>query len=150
MRFIPTYCDSCSTSSLAAATSIVDDHADCPECGGDARIVPGLSYGSEDRVLFAELADTFAYAALSPSNASQLLAQIDSEALKGAPGQTLRQLARTLPALGSLQSMADEPGFPLRKAEVMLVTILAAHSTGRRQSGMMPAVSSTERKSAPG
>ena len=140
MRFIPTYCDACSSSTLSMETSISAGHCQCSGCGGEARTVPGLSYGDADRTVYDALAHALREAGLAPLNAEQLLAQIDAQILKNSPGLTLRYVSRSLPALGQLELLVSEEGYALRKAESMLVTLLAAHATGHRQSGVMPAV----------
>lgn len=145
MRFIPTCCDVCSISTLTAETSIRAGRSECAECGGSARTIPGSSYAGEDRALYDLLADALSYAELAPLNAIQLLAQIDAETLQISPGRTLSLISRSLPSLSYLEARLGEEGFEVRKAEGMLVTLLVAQATARRESGLLPVVSLTER-----
>ena len=141
MRFIPTYCDVCSASTLTAATSISDGHTQCLDCGGDARAIPGLSYGEEDCALYDMLAHAMHKAGLTPLHAEQLLPQIDAASRSSSPGNALRGLARCLPSLAELPPSVAERGYALEKSGSMLLALLSAHATGHRESGIMPAVS---------
>jgi hypothetical protein len=145
MRFIPTCCDVCSISTLTAETSIRAGRSECAECGGSARTIPGSSYAGADRALYDLLADALSYAELAPLNAIQLLSQIDAETLQMSPGRTLSLISRSLPSLSYLEARLGEEDFEVRKAEGMLVTLLVAQATARRQSGLLPVVSLTER-----
>lgn len=145
MRFIPTCCDVCSISTLTAETRIRAGRSECAECGGSARTIPGSSYASTDRALYDLLADALSYAELAPLNAIQMLAQIDAETLQISPGRTLSLISRSLPSLSYLEARLGEEGFEVRKAEGMLVTLLVAQATARRQTGLLPVVSLTER-----
>ena len=139
MRLIPTHCEGCSRCSLVEANAITNGVANCLECGGHARSLPGESYAPEDKTLFSELGATLREAGVSPLNASQLAVELEVRNY-GAPGRGLRRLVQVLPSLGILELIvANQPG-PMRKAEGMLATLLDALANSRPKSGTMPVV----------
>jgi len=68
-----------------------------------------------------------------------LSAELNPALGSGAPGEGVRRLLVSLPALGALGlSVESEPQL-LRKLQGMLTTLLSGIASGRTQSGMMPA-----------
>jgi hypothetical protein len=128
------------------AAHITQGHAQCPECGGAARTLPGESYSADDDGLFRELGAALQEAAITPQSASALAAQLESRHYEQ-PGRALRRLAQSVPALGILELIVlNQPG-ALRKAEGMLAVLLDALARGRRNSGFMTVVADSREPS---
>ncbi|HVY25153.1 MAG TPA: hypothetical protein VHB79_01325 [Polyangiaceae bacterium] len=135
--FIPTHCDGCSKTALVAELSITGGMAQCAECGGTMRVLPGESYSEDDIPLFNDLCAALDEVGLSQKHAAGLAAQLEIRRTQP-PGHGLRQLAQVLPSLGILELIVANRATTLRKAESMLATLLGVVVAGRRpQSGLL-------------
>ena len=140
MRLIPTHCDACGRATLTAAGAIEAGSARCAACGGQARTVPGSSYGPGDAALYDRLAQGLRDAGVTAAGAAALSAELNPALGSGAPGEGMRRLLVSLPALGALGLNLDGDPQQLRKLEGMLTTLLSGIGSGRAPSGMVPAV----------
>src|SRR3954466_10999569 len=102
MRLIPTHCEACMRSALVSDSALINGAVTCAECGARARALPGESYAEGDAVLFNDLVAMLREASITPANAAQLAAELESRSYDD-PGRGLRRLAQVLPSLGILE-----------------------------------------------
>lgn len=139
MRLIPTHCDGCGRATLTPTSALEAGAASCSECGAQARSVPGSSYGPDDAELYDKLAQGMRDAGVTAARAASLSAELNAAPSSDAPGQGLRRMLASLPALEALELSVDAEPQVLRKLEGMLTTLLAGIGSGRRLSDMVPA-----------
>ncbi len=142
MMLIPTHCDACMRAALIEAELVDDGQALCETCGGTSRALPGETYGSQDQLLFKELATILREAGLTPLNAIQLAVSLDGR--NSHPGIGLKCVAQLLPSRAVLELIAENEPAAMRKAEGILATLLEAIATGRSKSGVAPAAGIAE------
>lgn len=123
MSLIPTHCGACGLFRLVDASSLDFGEATCPECGAQVRAVPGESYGERDQSLFDGFARALRSARIDANKAAQLLHELDERRSAGAKSRVAR-LGDLMPALGNLEVLVAELGFPGHKAEGVLLLFL--------------------------
>lgn len=116
---------------LAAAQT---DALTCKLCGADVRVVPGCTYGAEERAQFEELCEVVAEVQLTTVQAQQLAQEAERALWSGAFTRALEKLASHMPGLVPMQSAAGTNWDAQHRILMRLKPILEALSTTSRVS----------------
>lgn len=123
MRFIPTHCDRCGRSNLTPERAFDTGVATCVTCVERMHTLPGESYASYDVPLFQQLESAIRQANLGPETVRFLRTELLGRG-RGAPGQALRSVIGSVPALAIFEIIVGSDPAALRKAEGILLILL--------------------------
>jgi len=125
MPYLPTLCDHCSRPRLVPIADVTDGAARCPDCNGEARIVPSRSYPAADLDLFDELSEGVS-SGMSAATAQQLAARVGHILWSGSSTSAFNDLMERWPGLFTLQTAIGGNAQAQRRVLQLLSTIFAA------------------------
>lgn len=133
MSFFPTLCVGCWRVQLAALADAREGNLTCVTCAAPCRVVPGRSYGAEDRVSFAELSGIVSEGKLTLGEARGYAAEADRALGAGIHAPLLERLSVRIPGLMPHQIAAGRNSVAQRSVLVTIKTVLDALATVTRQ-----------------
>lgn len=134
MSFFPTLCVGCWRVQLAALADAREGNLTCVACAAPCRVVPGRSYGAEDRVGFAELSSIVSEGKLTLGEARGYGAEADRALGSGIHSPLLGRLAERIPGLMPHQIAAGKNLSAQRRVLITIKTVLDALATVTRRS----------------
>ena len=132
MAFLTTFCDQCQRVALLEEKGWAADQMACTTCEGFARILPGCSFASGDKVLVEDVSQVIAEGKLSAGEAQAMAHGIERELWKGVSAHLLDSLATRLPGLVLVAESGGNIPSGQRRVLLLLKTILDAIAMNRR------------------
>lgn len=133
MSLVPIYCVACVRFSLLPSHLVHELDAPLCGCGAEARFLDCVPCARGDRWLFEAVAHAIEASGVTPASAARVRADLK---LARGTAEGLARLRRLVPALATIQLIADLGDETRRKAVSFVETLLEALSKTRSQSGL--------------
>jgi hypothetical protein len=133
VSLVPIYCVACARFSLLPSHVVHELDAPLCGCGAEARFLDCMPCARGDRWLFEAVADAIESSGVTPASAARLRAEVK---LAGGTAESLGRLRKLVPALATIQLIAELGEETRRKAVSFVETLLEALSKTRSQSGL--------------
>lgn len=124
MAFLPASCVECQQVFLFDEREASFGSLACAACGGEARIVPGCSFGAADREVFHDLSQVVRESTIMPGDAGMMADELGAALRAGAGRGLLERLTVRLPGLVPMQTALGANVDAQRRALVILRSIL--------------------------
>lgn len=132
MALLTTFCGECRQVALSDQQHLLNGRLPCPLCGANLRVLPGCSFGENDRPLFDDLKQVVAESHIVGEEARRMAAQIAGALAAGGEAGLLERLTVRLPGLLPIQTTAALHRPERQRALKILRAILEATASVER------------------
>jgi hypothetical protein len=131
MSYVPVRCDACGVVSLTSERACWYGETVCPDCGAQARVLPGCSYSETDLTLFADLRSLLQQAELSATDTAELALVMEQFRFCEDHRQAFANLVEHLPSLAPALTILMSDPTRIRAALTMLSTLVRYRAHAR-------------------